>query len=55
MTAGLTFDTGALIALERGTKRMRTVTLAARTGQLLITVPAPVVSEWWRKASPPAE
>lgn len=48
VTQGLTFDTGALIALERGEKRMRTVSLAARASGALVTVPAPVLIEWWR-------
>ena len=46
---GLTFDTGALIALERGHKRMRTVLLAAQERRAVITVPAPVLTEWWRE------
>jgi predicted nucleic acid-binding protein len=46
--SGLTFDTGALIALERGDKRMRTVLLAAQDRRVAITVPAAVVAEWWR-------
>ena len=48
MTPGLTFDTGALIALERGNKRMRGVLLAAEREGLDVTVPAPVLTEWWR-------
>ena len=48
MTQGLTFDTGALIAIERGEKRMRTVSLAARASGALVIVPAPVLIEWWR-------
>jgi predicted nucleic acid-binding protein len=48
VTQGLTFDTGALIAIERGEKRMRAVSLAARSSGLLVTVPAPVLIEWWR-------
>lgn len=48
MTQHLTFDTGALIALERGEKRMRTVSVAARASGGLVTVPAPVLIEWWR-------
>jgi len=48
VTQGLTFDTGALIALERGEKRMRAVSVAARAGGALVTVPAPVLIEWWR-------
>lgn len=44
----LTFDTGALIALQRGDKRMRAVLLAAQERRTVITVPAAVVAEWWR-------
>ena len=47
---GVTFDTGALIALERGEKRMRTVVLAAQHDGLEITVPSVVLIEWWRDA-----
>jgi predicted nucleic acid-binding protein len=43
----LTFDTGALIALERGDKRMRTVLDTANVDGVSITVPAVVVAEWW--------
>jgi len=49
--SALTFDTGALIALERGEKRMRTVLLAAQERRAVITVPAPVLTEWWRTDS----
>jgi predicted nucleic acid-binding protein len=45
---GLTFDTGALIALERGNKRMRGVLLAAERERIEATVPAAVLIEWWR-------
>ena len=44
----LTFDTGALIALERGDKRMRVVLETAALDEIPITVPAVVVAEWWR-------
>jgi predicted nucleic acid-binding protein len=44
----LTFDTGALIALERGDKRMRTIVKTARISGAVLIVPAPVVIEWWR-------
>lgn len=44
----LTFDTGALIALSRGDKRMRAVLVAAQERRAVITVPAVVVAEWWR-------
>ncbi len=45
---GLTFDTGALIALERRKLRMRHVFERARERDQIITVPADVVAEWWR-------
>lgn len=48
---GLTFDTGALIALERRGVRMRKVLDTALAGRVVITVPAPVVVEWWRARS----
>lgn len=44
----LTLDTGALIALERGDKRMRTIARTARISGVVLIVPAPVVIEWWR-------
>lgn len=48
MARGLTLDTGALIALERRrvgiTRRIRAAVLA----QDRVTVPSPVVAEWWR-------
>jgi predicted nucleic acid-binding protein len=47
----ITLDTGALIALSRGEKRMRTVLLAAQECRAVITVPTVVVAEWWRKDS----
>jgi predicted nucleic acid-binding protein len=49
--AALTFDTGALIALSRGDKRMRSVLVAAQERRAVITVPAVVVAEWWRAES----
>jgi predicted nucleic acid-binding protein len=45
---GLTFDTGALIALERRRPRMRAVLERALATDQPITVPADVVGEWWR-------
>ena len=45
---GLTLDTGALIALERRRRRALTLVTAARNNGQRITVPAPVVVEWWR-------
>lgn len=46
--AALTFDTGALVALSRGDKRMRALLVAAQERRAVITVPAVVVAEWWR-------
>jgi predicted nucleic acid-binding protein len=45
---GLTFDTGALIGLERARHSMRKVYDTAVTNDIRITVPAVVVAEWWR-------
>jgi predicted nucleic acid-binding protein len=45
---GLTFDTGALIALERRRQRMKDVMELALAKEQTITVPADVVGEWWR-------
>lgn len=45
---GLTFDTGALIALERRRQRMAQVYRAAVEEGLSVTVPSPVIAEWWR-------
>jgi predicted nucleic acid-binding protein len=46
---GLTFDTGALIGLERSRHQMRKVFDVAVTHDVRITVPAVVVAEWWRQ------
>jgi predicted nucleic acid-binding protein len=51
MIWGLTFDTGALIALERRAAKMGKVLYEARERRMRITVPAPVLAEWWRGAS----
>ena len=48
MRIGLTLDTGALIALEADRLAMRKVFYAALAQNVLITVPAVVVAEWWR-------
>jgi len=45
---GLTFDTGALIGLERARHHMRKVFDVAVTHDVRITVPAVVIAEWWR-------
>jgi predicted nucleic acid-binding protein len=46
-----TFDTGALIALERGDHRMRVVMRLARLDSVRIVVPTVVLGEWWRGRS----
>jgi predicted nucleic acid-binding protein len=45
---GITFDTGALIALERRGQRVRKILERATEQKVRITVPAAVVTEWWR-------
>ena len=48
---GLTFDTGALVGLERRHARIaRVYTTAVQVG-VIVTVPAVVVAEWWRGRS----
>jgi predicted nucleic acid-binding protein len=42
------FDTGALIAAERGKKRASRFLRLVRSGRARILVPLPVVAEWWR-------
>ncbi|MFT4035063.1 MAG: hypothetical protein QM679_05775 [Patulibacter sp.] len=46
--AGLTLDTGALLALERGDEYMRALLESAVGNDLAITVPAGVVAQAWR-------
>lgn len=48
---GITFDTGALIALERNRQRIVQVRQAALRAGLRVTVPAAVLAEWWRGRS----
>ncbi len=45
---GFTFDTGALIALERRRQRMSNILARALALDIPITVPTVVVGEWWR-------
>src|SRR5688500_14000607 len=45
---GLTFDTGALVALERRKQRMKQILERALAKDQPITVPVDVVGEWWR-------
>src|SRR5450432_2938399 len=46
--AGLTFDTSALIALERRRARISKIYTTAVADGLRVTIPSVVVSEWWR-------
>ncbi len=45
---GITFDTGALIALERRRHSMRKVYATAIAEGFTVTVPTVAVTEWWR-------
>jgi predicted nucleic acid-binding protein len=45
---GITFDTGALIALERRGQGARKVLERATEQKVRTTVPAAVITEWWR-------
>ena len=45
--SGITFDAGALIALERHGQRISNVFRAALADGVMVTVPAVVVAEWW--------
>lgn len=47
MTA-YTFDTGALIALERNRQRMVSIFKTARVDKIPMLVPGACVAEWWR-------
>lgn len=42
------FDTGALIAAERGKERARRYLKLVLIGRARIVVPLPVIAEWWR-------
>ncbi len=44
----MTFDTGALIALERRRQRICDILAYASANDVVITVPAAVIGEWWR-------
>jgi predicted nucleic acid-binding protein len=46
---GVTFDTGALIGLERRTERMKAVIARIADRQLPVTIPAVVIAEWYRQ------
>jgi predicted nucleic acid-binding protein len=43
------FDTGALIALERGHLGIRKLHRAAVEAGIVVAVTTPVIAEWWRK------
>jgi predicted nucleic acid-binding protein len=45
------FDTGALIAAERGKERALRFVRLVQNGRARILVPLPVVAEWWRGRS----
>lgn len=48
---GLTFDTGALIGLERRRHAIRKVFAAAIKNDIPIVVPTVVLAEWWRRGA----
>lgn len=48
MKPGVTFDTGAFIALERRKERARRIVDALRYDGIPIKAPLPVIGEWWR-------
>lgn len=48
LSRGVTLDTGALIALERGDPRVRALIARAAASGAAMTVPAVVVAEVWR-------
>lgn len=50
-TQGVTLDTGALIALDRGDKRMIALLQAAVSTRSVFRVPAGVVAQAWRNGS----
>lgn len=50
----ITFDTGALVAIERRDRTMLAFMTAALAAGSRITVPSPVFSEWWRGQRGPA-
>ncbi len=45
------FDTGALIAAERGKERATRFLKLVRLGRAQILIPLPVICEWWRGRS----
>jgi predicted nucleic acid-binding protein len=51
MTLGLTFDTGALIGLERRRHAIRKVVATAIENDVPIVVPTVAIAEWWRRGA----
>lgn len=45
---GITLDTGALVAIERRKQRGNQILELARQRLAVLSVPVPVVAEWWR-------
>ena len=45
---GITLDTGALVAIERGRQRGSQLLELAKQRLAVLAVPVPVVVEWWR-------
>lgn len=45
---GITLDTGALVAIERRKQRGNQLLELAKQRQAVLSVPVPVVTEWWR-------
>jgi predicted nucleic acid-binding protein len=48
LSFGITFDTGALIALERRRQRIAQVYATAVADGRIVTAPAVAIGEWWR-------
>jgi len=48
VTGTITFDSGALIALERRSQRITDIVARARLREDTIVVPQVVLTEWWR-------
>ena len=48
VSSGLTLDTGALIGLERGDERVRSLLQRAVTDKIPLAVPAGVLAQAWR-------
>ncbi len=51
MTPRYVFDSGALIAAERGKERAVRFLRLVHAGRARILVPMPVIAEWWRGRS----